>query len=98
MGTLDALQLARIQFGFTVSFHIIFPALTVGLASYLAVLEGCWLRTRSEVYRTLYHFWSKLFAVNFGLGVVSGLVIAGAVRTNWRTLLAFAGPLTGPPF
>ena len=72
----DALLLARIQFGFTISFHIIFPAITIGLASYLAVLEGLWLRTRATVYRDLYHFWTKIFAVNFGMGVVSGLVMA----------------------
>lgn len=56
---LDALELARIQFAFTVSFHIIFPAITIGLASYLAVLEGLWLKTHNEAYRELYHFWSR---------------------------------------
>nr|WP_290738277.1 cytochrome ubiquinol oxidase subunit I [Haliea sp.] len=71
-----AVLLARIQFGFTVSFHIIFPAITIGLASYLAVLEGCWLRTRNPVFKQLYHFWSRIFALNFGMGVVSGLVMA----------------------
>src|SRR5438105_368124 len=96
MWTPDTLQLARIQFGFTVSFHIIFPAITIGLASYLAVLEGCWLRTRNEVYRTLYHFWSKIFAVNFGMGVVSGLVMAYQFGTNWSYFSAFAGGVTGP--
>ena len=74
MSVLEALDLARIQFAFTVSFHILFPAITIGLASYLAVLEGLWLRTDQQVYRDLYHFWSKIFAVNFGMGVVSGLV------------------------
>ena len=73
---LSALELARIQFGFTISFHIIFPAITIGLASYLLVLEACWLRTRQEVFRDLYFFWLKVFAVNFGMGVVSGLVMA----------------------
>ena len=73
---LDAFHLARIQFAFTVSFHIIFPAITIGLASFLAVLEGMWLKSRDETYRDLYHFWSKVFAVNFGMGVVSGLVMA----------------------
>ncbi len=65
---LTALELARTQFAFTISFHIIFPAITVGMASYLVVLEGCWLRTQETVYRDLYHFWSKIFAVNFGMG------------------------------
>ena len=59
---LTALELARIQFGFTVSFHIVFPAITIGLASYLAVLEGLWLWKGDTVYRDLYHFWSKIFA------------------------------------
>ncbi len=93
---LEALDLARIQFAFTVSFHIIFPAITIGLASYLAVLEGLWLKTQEEVYRDLYHFWSKIFAVNFGMGVVSGLVMAYQFGTNWSAFSAFAGSVTGP--
>lgn len=93
---LDALELARIQFAFTVSFHIIFPAITIGLASYLAVLEGLWLKTRNEAYRDLYHFWSKIFAVNFGMGVVSGLVMAYQFGTNWSFFSEFAGSITGP--
>ncbi|MCP8465357.1 cytochrome ubiquinol oxidase subunit I [Pseudomonas sp. ZM23] len=93
---LEALDLARIQFAFTVSFHIIFPAITIGLASYLAVLEGLWLKTHEEVYRDLYHFWSKIFAVNFGMGVVSGLVMAYQFGTNWSAFSAFAGSITGP--
>ncbi|MBD9501280.1 cytochrome ubiquinol oxidase subunit I [Pseudomonas sp. BGr12] len=93
---LEALDLARIQFAFTVSFHIIFPAITIGLASYLAVLEGLWLKTNEEVYRDLYHFWSKIFAVNFGMGVVSGLVMAYQFGTNWSAFSAFAGSVTGP--
>ncbi|GLZ84103.1 cyanide insensitive terminal oxidase [Metapseudomonas resinovorans] len=93
---LEALDLARMQFAFTVSFHIIFPAITIGLASYLAVLEGLWLKTREEVYRDLYHFWSKIFAVNFGMGVVSGLVMAYQFGTNWSAFSDFAGAVTGP--
>ncbi|WP_371364492.1 cytochrome ubiquinol oxidase subunit I [Pseudomonas sp. QL9] len=93
---LEALELARIQFAFTVSFHIIFPAITIGLASYLAVLEGLWLKTGEEVYRDLYHFWSKIFAVNFGMGVVSGLVMAYQFGTNWSHFSAYAGSVTGP--
>ena len=68
MFSLTALELARIQFGFTISFHIIFPAITIGLASYLAVLEGLWLWRKDPVYRDLYHFWSRIFAVNFAMG------------------------------
>ncbi|GAB1438826.1 MULTISPECIES: cytochrome ubiquinol oxidase subunit I [Providencia] len=93
---LDAFHLARIQFAFTVSFHIIFPALTIGLASYLAVLEGLWLKTKKESYLTLYHFWIKIFAVNFGMGVVSGLVMAYQFGTNWSGFSQFAGSITGP--
>lgn len=93
---LTALELARIQFGFTISFHIIFPAITIGLASYLAVLEGLWLWKKDTVYRDLYHFWSKIFAVNFAMGVVSGLVMAYQFGTNWSYFSSFAGSITGP--
>lgn len=91
-----AILLARVQFGFTVSFHIIFPAITIGLASYLAVLEGCWLRTRNPAFKTLYHFWSRIFALNFGMGVVSGIVMAYQFGTNWSEFSSFAGSVTGP--
>jgi cytochrome d ubiquinol oxidase subunit I len=93
---LTALQLARIQFGFTVSFHIVFPAITIGLASYLAVLEGLWLWRKEEDYRALYRFWLQIFAVNFSMGVVSGLVMAYEFGTNWSYFSAFAGGVTGP--
>src|SRR5882672_5349330 len=93
---LTALTLARIQFGFTISFHIIFPAITIGLASYLMVLEGLWLITARESYCDLYHFWSRIFAVNFAMGVVSGLVMAYQFGTNWSYYSAFAGSITGP--
>jgi hypothetical protein len=93
---LTALELGRIQFGFTISFHIIFPAITIGLGSYLAVLEGLWLWKKEPAYRDLYHFWSKIFAVNFVMGVVSGLVMAFQFGTNWSYFSAFAGSVTGP--
>ncbi|WPO99377.1 cytochrome ubiquinol oxidase subunit I [Pseudomonas sp. HR96] len=93
---LEALDLARMQFAFTVSFHILFPAITIGLASFLAVLEGLWLKTKDDTYRDLYHFWSKIFAVNFGMGVVSGLVMAYEFGTNWSRFSDFAGAVTGP--
>ena len=96
MFDLDALMLARIQFGFTIAFHIIFPALTIGLASYLVVLEGLWLVKKEEKYRDLYHFWSKIFAVNFAMGVVSGLVMSYQFGTNWGQFSTFAGGVTGP--
>src|SRR6201996_7562821 len=93
---LDALHLARIQFGFTVSVHIIFPAITIGLASYLAVLEGLWLWKKQAVYHDLYQFWLHVFAVNFGMGVVSGLVMAYEFGTNWSQFSLVAGGVTGP--
>src|SRR5690554_4979513 len=93
---LDALMLARLQFAFTISFHIIFPAITIGLASYLAVLEGFWLKTRDTVYLSLYQYWLKIFAVNFAMGVVSGLVMAYQFGTNWSGFSDFAGGITGP--
>jgi cytochrome bd ubiquinol oxidase subunit I len=92
----NALELARIQFGFTISFHIIFPAITIGLASYLVLLEGLWLYKKDSVYQDLYHFWSKIFAVNFAMGVVSGLVMAYQFGTNWGGFSSFAGTITGP--
>ncbi|WP_019882004.1 MULTISPECIES: cytochrome ubiquinol oxidase subunit I [unclassified Methylophilus] len=91
-----ALTLARIQFGFTISFHIVFPAITIGLASYLAVLEASWLKTRNTVYLDLYHFWVKLFSLCFGMGVVSGLVMAYQFGTNWSGFSSVAGSVTGP--
>jgi len=96
MFNFSALELARIQFGFTITFHIIFPAITIGLGAYLAALEGLWLTKKEVVYKTLYHFWSKIFAVNFAMGVVSGLVMAYQFGTNWSQYSEFAGSITGP--
>lgn len=93
---LTALELSRIQFGFTISFHIIFPAITIGLASYLTLLEGLWIFKKDVIYRDLYHFWSKIFAVNFAMGVVSGLVMAYQFGTNWANFSSFSGSITGP--
>jgi cytochrome d ubiquinol oxidase subunit I len=91
-----ALTLARIQFGFTISFHIVFPAITIGLASYMAVLEASWLKTKNTVYLDLYHFWVKIFSLCFGMGVVSGLVMAYQFGTNWAGFSTVAGSVTGP--
>ena len=93
---LDALLLSRIQFAFTVSFHIVFPAMTIGLAAFLVVLEGAWLRTGEAIYFTLYKFWSKLFALAFGMGVVTGLVLSYEFGTNWSRFAAAAGNVIGP--
>ncbi|MDZ4318589.1 MAG: cytochrome ubiquinol oxidase subunit I, partial [Phenylobacterium sp.] len=89
----DALLLSRIQFAFTIAFHIIFPSFTIGLASYLAVLEGLWLLTRNETFKTLYLFWVKIFALSFGMGVVSGVVMSYQLGTNWSVFSAVAGPV-----
>lgn len=94
--TQQALDLARIQFAFTVSFHIVFPALSIGLASFIAVLEGAWLQTGKPVYKELCLFWSKVFAIAFGMGVVSGVVMSYEFGTNWGGFSSFAGPITGP--
>ena len=93
---LDALLLSRLQFAFTIAFHILFPAFTIGLASYLAVLEALWLRTRREPFRTLYLFWVKVFAISFGMGVVSGVVMSYQFGTNWSEFSRIAMPVIGP--
>ncbi|WP_227270404.1 cytochrome ubiquinol oxidase subunit I [Roseobacter weihaiensis] len=92
----SAETLARIQFAFTVSFHIIFPAFSIGLASYLAVLNGLWMKTRDETYLTLFRYWKKIFAVAFGMGVVSGIVMSYQFGTNWSVFSDKAGPVVGP--
>ncbi len=91
-----ALLLARIQFAFTVSFHFLFPAFSIGLASYLAVLEGLWLKTGREVYLTLFRYWLKIFAIAFAMGVVSGIVMSYQFGTNWSVFSDRAGPIIGP--
>jgi hypothetical protein len=91
----DALHLARAQFAFTMSFHFIFPAFSIGLASYLMVLEGLWLKTRDSVYLDLFKYWLKIFAVAFGMGVVSGIVISYQFGTNWSGYSNKAGPSSG---
>ena len=91
-----ALTLARLQFAFTVSFHFVFPAFSIGLASYLAVLEGLWLRTGRETYLNLFQYWLKIFAITFAMGVVSGIVMSYQFGTNWSVFSDRAGPVIGP--
>ncbi|HYW62402.1 MAG TPA: cytochrome ubiquinol oxidase subunit I [Bradyrhizobium sp.] len=93
---LDAVVLARAQFAFTMSFHIIFPAFSIGLASYLAVLEGLWLWTGREVFFALFNYWLKIFAVAFGMGVVSGIVMSYQFGTNWSAYADKTGAVIGP--
>lgn len=92
----DAIELARIQFAFTVSFHIIFPAFSIGLASYLAVLNGLHLWTGKDIYLRLFNYWKTIFAVAFGMGVVSGIVMSYQFGTNWSVFSDKAGPVIGP--
>ena len=93
---LDPILLARIQFAFTISFHIVFPAFTIGLASFLAMVEWRWLRTGNEVYRDIYKFWVKIFAVAFGMGVVSGVVMSYQFGTNWSVFSDRTANVLGP--
>lgn len=92
----DPVILARIQFAFTISFHIIFPAFTIGLASYLAVLNGLHLRSGRQIYLDLFNYWKKIFAVAFGMGVVSGIVMSYQIGTNWSVWSDKVGPVLGP--
>src|SRR5260370_22063051 len=91
-----ALFLSRVQFAFTVSFHIIFPSFTIGLAVWLTVLEALYQATGRPVFRRVFEFWLKIFGVAFGLGVVSGVVLAFQFGTNWSVLSRMSGPIQGP--
>ena len=93
---LDPVLLSRIQFAFTLSFHIIFPAFTIGLASWLSVLEWRWLKTGDTVYAEIYRMWVKIFAVTFGMGVVSGVVMSFEFGTNWSVFSDRVGNVLGP--
>ncbi|HKM64582.1 MAG TPA: cytochrome ubiquinol oxidase subunit I [Acidisphaera sp.] len=91
-----AVFLARLQFAFTVGFHIVLPAFSIGLASYLMVLEALWLRTKRQVYLDVFQYWLKVFAISFAMGVVSGLVMSYEFGTNWGQFADKAGPVVGP--
>ena len=88
--------LARIQFAFTVSFHFLFPAFTIGLASFLLVLEALWLWKKDAAYLRLFDYWKTIFAVTFAMGVVSGIVMSYQFGTNWSVFSDVAGPVIGP--
>ena len=96
MNWLDPVWLARVQFAFTISFHIIFPAFTIGLASWLAVTEWRWLKTGDKIYEEIYRMWIKIFAVCFGMGVVSGVVMSYQFGTNWSVFSDQVGNVIGP--
>src|SRR6201988_3569610 len=93
---MTALLLSRLQFALTIPFHIIFPSFTIGLAAWLTVLEALRLATDRPVYRGIFDFWLKVFGVAFGLGVVSGIVMAFQFGTNWSELSKMSGPIQGP--
>jgi cytochrome d ubiquinol oxidase subunit I len=93
---LDATILARIQFGFTIGFHILFPTLTIGLGLFLVGIEALWLKTKNPVYFRLYRLWSKVFALGFGMGVVSGIVLSYQFGTNFSRFSEITGPVLGP--
>ncbi|MCG5500342.1 cytochrome ubiquinol oxidase subunit I [Ectothiorhodospira lacustris] len=93
---LDPLLLSRIQFAFVVSFHAIFPVFTIGLASYIALLEGLLYRTGNLAYEQLSRFWTKVFAVVFGMGVVSGIVMSFQFGTNWSVFSYASANFLGP--
>lgn len=92
----DALLLSRLQFAWVVAFHILLPAFTVGLACYVATLEVLWWLSKREVYRRLSAFWIRIFAVSFGMGVVSGIVMPFQFGTNWSRYIDATGNITGP--
>ena len=92
----DPVLLARLQFAFTISFHIIFPSFTIGLAAYIATLLAMWLRSGEDRYQLLARFWTKIFAVSFGMGVVSGIVLSYQFGTNWSRFSVVTGNVIGP--
>jgi cytochrome bd ubiquinol oxidase subunit I len=92
----DPVLLARLQFAFTISFHIIFPSFTIGLSAYIATLGVMWLATGEERYQRIARFWTKIFGVSFGMGVVSGIVLSFELGTNWSRFSAAAGNIVGP--
>jgi len=96
MPDFSAIDLARLQFAFTIGFHIVYPAFSIGLASYLATLNGLSLATGDPVYMQLFDYWKRIFAIAFGMGVVSGVVMSYQFGTNWSVFSDKTGPILGP--
>ncbi|MDB5854379.1 MAG: cytochrome ubiquinol oxidase subunit [Herminiimonas sp.] len=96
LSRIDTTLLSRIQFGFTISFHIVFPAFTIGVSAYIATLEVLWVRSRKEHYHLLARFWTRIFAVSFAMGVVSGIVLSYQFGTNWSRFSTTVGNVIGP--
>ncbi|MES2216892.1 MAG: cytochrome ubiquinol oxidase subunit I [Pseudomonadota bacterium] len=90
--------LSRIQFGFTISFHILFPAFSIGLITFIAALETAWIKTGNHHYRTICKFWTKILALTFGMGIVSGVVMEFQLGTNWSKYTEEVGSVLGPLF
>lgn len=95
---LSTLILSRIQFGFTIGFHIIFPTLNIGLAVFLCIVEGLWLKTKKIEYLKIGKFWTKIFALTFGMGIVSGVVLSYELGTNFGGFTNAVGQVLGPLF
>src|SRR5260370_29053924 len=95
---MDAVQLARLQFAFTIGFHILWPTFTIGLASFIALLSGLWWRTGRTVYRDLMRFWLRIFALGFGMGVITGVVLSYEIGTNWAGYSRSVANVLGPLF
>ena len=95
---IDTALLSRLQFAFTISFHILFPAFSIGLAIFLAIMEGLWLKTKNPEYLNICKFWVQIFALTFGMGVVSGIVMEFQLGTNWAGFTRLAGGVLGPLF
>src|SRR6201987_4779594 len=93
---LDPEVLARVQFAFTVTFHIIFPTISIGLAAFLMVVEGLWLKTKAPIYLQIYRFWLGIFAMSFGVGVVTGIVLSFEFGLGFSRFAQIAGPAIGP--
>src|SRR5258708_25391481 len=96
MRELDALLLARLQFAFTVRFHIIFPTISIGLALFLVIVEALWLKTGDLVYRQIYRFWLNIFAMSFAIGVVTGVAMSFQFGLTFSKFSQIAGPVIGP--
>ncbi len=92
----DPVLLGRLQFAFTIIFHIIFPSFTIGLSAYIATLGAMWLRSGNERYHRLMRFWTRIFAVSFAMGVVSGIVLSYQFGTNWSRFSLAVGNVVGP--
>src|SRR5579863_8933870 len=89
----DPVLLSRIQFAFTVTFHIIFPTLSIGLGLFLVIVEGLWLKTRDALYLEIYRFWLRIFALAFGVGVVTGIVLSFEFGLGFAHFAQIAGPV-----